>query len=86
MARPICAWVRQGLFTASRRVTSWKSFRGNRIRSKSEAIRRLVQIGLAFDEKADDLHTALIAMSSDMGPRAEQMLEIAELPSESDPQ
>lgn len=61
---------------------AWK----NRIRSKSEAIRRLVQIGLAFDEKADDLHAALVAMSSGMVTRAEQMMTLSELPSESDPQ
>lgn len=57
----------------------------NRLPSRSEAVRRLIQIGLAFDEKADRLHAALKEMVEDLSPRAEEVMKVSELPSDEDP-
>lgn len=64
-------------------VDEWRF--SNKIATRAEAIRRLCQIGLAFDGKADDLHAALKAMLEDLSPRAEEMMKTTELPSDEDP-
>ena len=50
----------------------------NRIRSRAEAIRRLCQIAMIFDENSDRLGEHVLALYNDFGDRAEKVAQLLE--------
>ena len=63
-------------------VEDWRY--ANRVPSKSEAVRRLVQIGLGFDALADDIHATSIALVGDVAEAAERQFRNGIVPAKAD--